>query len=511
MPRLTLRRVTAALAIATPLVLGGFILGRRTSDTGFHVFQAVFSVIGRESLDSLPNDSLYESAARGMVAGLDDAYADLFSPEEYARFNRNQLRNRYGGVGLRILTSGGWVTVWRVIEGGPAQAAGIQRGDKIVAVGDSSAQGWSIDRVSSNLTGTPGTNVKVTIERSGQRQSFEITRAIISLPAVSFTTMLDGNVGYIPFNTSFSDRSAHDVGAAVRSLQDAGAQSIILDMRGNPGGSLDQAVQLSSVFIDQNAPVVEVKSRREDDTLRAPGPPAIRAGIPVAVLIDGNSASASEIVAGALQDYDRALLVGTTSYGKGLVQGGYPLPEGWVLKLTTAHWFTPSGRLIQKTHADSARPDSLRPKFRSASGRELLGGGGIVPDVVVGGDTLTTGELAMGRLLAAKATQRDAVVDAYVTELTPRATPGYVYDQHWTPELLRRLRAGGFEISDQVAREGAHYLERLLDGRLSSYALSDADVFARNSPKDVQLQRAAERLRHAHSQQELLTMAMTNR
>src|SRR5205814_1893635 len=162
--------------------------------------------------------------------------------------------------------------------------------------------GWTIDRVSNNLTGNPGTPVKVTMERGGQRHTYEITRAVISLAAVPFTTVLDGSVGYIPFSTSFSDRSARDVAQAVRTLQ---------------------------------------------------------------------------------------------------VQGGYPLPDGWVLKLTTAHWYTPSGRLIQRTRADSARPDSLRPKFRSASGRELMGGGGIVPDVVVGADTLSAGELLMARLLAA--------------------------------------------------------------------------------------------------------------
>ncbi len=394
--------------------------------------------------------------------------------------------------------------MWRVIEGSPASAAGIQKGDKIVAVNDSSAQGWTIDRVSNNLTGTPGTPVRVTIERDGQRHSYDITRAVISISAVPFTTMLPGNVGYIPFGTSFSDRSARDVAAAVQTLQDQGAQSIILDMRNNPGGSLEQAVSLANVFLDQNAPVVEVKSRREDDTLRAPGAPVIHSSLPVAVMIDGGSASASEIVAGALQDYDRALLVGTTSFGKGLVQGGYPLQDGWVLKLTTAHWYTPSGRLIQRTRADSARPDSLRPKFRSSNGRQLLGGGGIVPDVVILPETLTTAELALGRLLQTKATIRDNVVDAYVSELSSQATPGYTYNPRWTDELLHRLRGAGMEIPDSLVRTGGHYLERLLDARLSSYALTDSDAFLRTASKDTQLQLAAERLRRAHTQQELL-------
>jgi carboxyl-terminal processing protease len=510
--RVTLRRTAAALAFAAPLVFGGFMLGRAKTDTGFRVFQTVFSIVGREALDSLDNDSLYQNAARGIVAGLDDQYADLFSPAEYARFNRNQLRNRYGGVGLRIVANNGWVSVFRVIEGGPAAAAGIQRGDKIVAVEDSSAQGWAIDRMSNNLTGTPGTPVRVTIEkdRTGERRTLTLTRAVISLPAVAFSTMLDGNIGYIPLG-NFSDRSARDVGAAIQALQRQGAQSYILDLRGNPGGSLEQAVSLTSLFLEPGQPVARVKSRRDDDTLRAPGPTAVTAGMPVAVLIDGQSASASEIVAGALQDYDRALLVGTTSFGKGLVQGGYPLPEGWVLKLTTAHWYTPVGRLIQRTRADSARADSLRPQFRSAAGRTIFGGGGIVPDLIVGADTLTAAELALGRILATRGTLRDDIIDTYVHQLEPLATPTYGYQRQWSDTLLARFRAAGFEIAEPIAREGFRYLERILDLRLSQYALTDVAAFTRAAPRDVQLQAAADRLRRAHSQRELLALAAARR
>ena len=512
MPRLTIRRTAAALAFAAPLVFGGFILGRAKSDTGFRVFQAVYSIVGRDALDSLDSDSLYQFAARGIVGGLDDAYADLFSPSEYARFNRNQLRNRYGGVGLRITANNGWVSVFRVIEGGPAGAAGIERGDRIVAVDDSSAQGWSIDRVSNGLTGTPGTPVRVTVEknRTHERRTMTLTRAVISLPAVAFTTMLDGNVGYIPL-ASFSDRSARDVQSAIQTLRGQGATSYILDLRGNPGGSLDQAVSLTSLFVEPGQPVARVKTRREDDTLRAPGPSAIPMNTPVAVLINDQSASASEIVAGALQDYDRALLVGTTSFGKGLVQGGYPLPDGWVLKLTTAHWYTPAGRLIQRTRADSARPDSLRPRFRSSGGRTTYGGGGIVPDVAVGGDTLSTTEIALGRLLAARASLRDDVIDTFVHELETQAVPNYAYRRQWSDTLLARFRAAGFEIPEPVATAGYHYLERILDIRLSQYALTDVDAFTRTAGRDAQLQAAADRLRRAHSQRELLVAAAPRR
>lgn len=511
MPRLTLRRTAFALAFAAPLVFGGFMLGRVQSDTGLRVFQAVFQIVGREALDSLTTDSIYQNAARGVVAGLDDQYADLFSPAEYARFNRNQLRNRYGGVGLRITPSSDYVRVYRVIEGGPAGAAGVERGDKIAAVDDSSAQGWTTDRVSNALTGTPNTQVRLTVEkRDGTRRTYDLTRAVISLPAVDFTTMLNGNIGYIPLR-NFSDRSARDVSQALRTLQGQGATSFILDLRGNPGGSLEQAVSLTSVFLDPGQPVVRVKSRREDDTLRAPGPSVVGAGVPVAVLIDGGSASASEIVAGALQDYDRALLVGTTSFGKGLVQGGYPLPEGWVLKLTTAHWYTPIGRLIQKTREDSARADSLRPPFRSAGGRTIFGGGGIVPDLIVGADTFTVGDIALARILNARGPLRDDVLDGYVRELEPIAISGYTYRPQWSDTLLSRLRTAGFDIPNPIAQAGMGYIERLLDTRLSSYALTDLQVFLRGAPDDQQLQQAADRLRRAHTQRELLAMAAARR
>ena len=507
-PRLTARRIAIAFTIAAPLLLGGFVLGRLSKTNGYTVFEAVRNIVSREALDSLSSDQIYENAARGVVAGLDDAYADLYSPDEYSRFNRNQLGNRYGGVGLRITQTAGYVTVWRVIPGGPAASAGVEHGDRLVSVGDSAARGWTTDHASSMLTGDPGTTVRATFmrPRTNSTYSVSLTRAVISLPAVAFTTMLDGNVGYIPLSR-FSDRSAGDVAAAARQLQSQGAQSLVLDLRGNPGGSLDQAVQLTSLFLNPGQPVVSVRSRRNDDTLRAEGPTVVRPDLPVAVMIDGLSASASEIVAGALQDYDRALLVGTTSFGKGLVQGGYPLPDGWVLKITTAHWYTPSGRLIQRTHADSGRTDTIpRPVFHSSSGRNILGGGGITPDLSVGSDSLTPMELALGRLLGAQGTATNDVLDSYAIELGSQAATGYQFQPAWRTEFVRRLRSAGIAVPDSLVSSGARYLDRLLDARLASFALSDADAFTRNAARDAQLQRALDKLRHVRTQRELFAL-----
>ena len=508
MPRFNVRRIAIALTLATPLMLGGFILGRYSKADGYRVFQVVRDIVLQNALDSLTSDQLYENAARGIVAGLDDQYADLYNPEEYARFNRNQLGNRYGGVGLRITATGGYVTVWRVITGGPAEAAGVQHGDRLIAVGDSSARGWTTEHASGALTGTPGTTVRATFQRSrgGDQYTVSLTRAVISLPAVTFTTMLDGNVGYIPLGR-FSDRSASDVAEAARTLQQQGARSLVLDLRGNPGGSLEQAVNLTSLFLQPGQPVVRVLSRRSDDTLVAEGPMVVRSELPVAVMIDAYSASASEIVAGALQDHDRALLVGATSFGKGLVQGGFPLPDGWVLKITTAHWYTPSGRLIQRMRADSVRGDTARPVFRSDAGRPILGGGGVTPDLAVGSDTMLPGEVALVRLLNAHVAQTNDVLDGYVIDLEPQLTPNYEVQTEWRAEFVRRLRAAGIEIPDTLVVSGARYLDRLLDGRLASFAVSDAAAFTRNARRDAQLQRALEKLRSVQTQRQLLASA----
>ncbi|HWO89601.1 MAG TPA: S41 family peptidase [Gemmatimonadales bacterium] len=506
MSRLSLKRAALALVVAAPLFLGGFIVGQAASGHGYRVFQAVFQIVSRDALDSVSTDQLYEHAARGIVTGIDDQYAELFSRADFERFNRNTLGNRYGGIGLRILRVGDWVTVYRVLPGGPAERAGVQRGDKIVAVNDSSARGWSSDRASGELTGVPGTPVRVTFERrDGQRYTVDLVRAVISASAVPFTTMLEGGVGYIPLQR-FSDRSAADVMSAVQQLQRQGARSLVLDLRGNPGGSLEQAVSLTSVFLQPGQPVVTVRSRRGDDTLRASGPMVARATIPMAVLIDGLSASASEIVAGALQDYDRALVIGTTSFGKGLVQGAYQLPDGWVLRLTTAHWFTPSGRLIQRTRADSLS-NAPRPEFRTAQGRRVLGGGGITPDIEVRGDTLTTLEASLGRILNQNFQTWTSVVDLYASELEPLAVEGYSVRPEWREELLRRLREAGVAIPDSLVAPTARYLERLLDTRIAGFALSDSAAFLRAVPRDRALGQATELLRRAGTQRELYALA----
>lgn len=505
MPASRVSRALLVFAALVPVALGGFIVGQRFPQGGYRLFQSVLQVVGEEAMDSLGGDSLYTMAARGLVGALDDPYAELFNRRDFESFNRNQLGNRYGGIGLRIQRIRGGIQVFRVIPGGPAEAGGVQRGDRILQVGDSSTEGWTTERTANNLTGTPGTPVRVGFaRRSGERYTLDLTRQVISVSVVPFTTLLEGGIGYVPIQR-FSDRSAADVAAAIQRLQSQGATSYLLDLRGNPGGSLDQAVAMANVFIEAGRPIVRVQARRTDDTLRGVRPTLLPPRAPLAVLVDSNSASASEIVAGALQDHDRALVIGTNTFGKGVVQGAYNLPDGWVLKLTTGHWYTPMGRPLHRTRADSAR--ATRPVFRSAGGRSILGGGGITPDVIVFADTVGSTAQSLGRLLNTRATAVNDVLDTYGGELEGTAGADFVVVRPWRAELLRRLRAAGLLLPDTLDADAGAYLDRIIEGRVAGLVLSDSAAFIRGAPRDVQLKRAAALLRGPRTQQELLALA----
>jgi carboxyl-terminal processing protease len=493
--------------LIVPLVVGGFLLGRASAPDGYRLFQSVFDVIAREAVDSLDANQLYEQAARGLVGRLDDPYADLQDPASYERFSRNSLGNRYAGIGLKIIEFGGGLAVLRVIPGGAAEAANVRPGDRIVAVDDSLTRGWSVERTSRALTGPPGTSVRVTFERGSpaSRIARALTRRVITPNSVPFTTMLAGGIGYIPLER-FSDHAASEVAESADRLARAGAKGLLLDLRGNPGGELDQAVAVAGLFLEPGQTVVRVQYRRSADTLRATAPRLVRPGLPVTVLVDSQSASASEIVAGALQDYDRALLVGTVSYGKGLVQGVYRLPGDWRLRITNGHWFTPSGRLIQRAATDSTR-HLPRPVFHSVSGRLLWGGGGIVPDVSVEALGPTAPERALAELLGKRPGVASAVLDSLGVELAPETQPGFTVPSAWRSLLVSRLRAAGFALPDSLTSQGGGYLARLIEARAGIFTLTDSASFVRSADRDTQLNRALELMTTARTQRELLAEA----
>jgi len=311
-------------------------------------------------------------------------------------------------------------TVISPIEGTPAWRAGMRSGDTIVSIEGVSSLGLTIEEVADRLRGPKGTSVRLTVHREGEDpdQEYTIEREIIVTNSVPYSFIVERGIGYLRL-ANFSEKSGAEVRDAVESLRAAGAHALVLDLRSNPGGLLDQAVDVVEQFVPRNSLVVYTRGRQSSqDNRYLASEPHPQLQWPIAVLVDGGSASAAEIVAGALQDLDRALLVGRTSFGKGSVQSVFPLRDrGAALKLTTALYYTPSGRSIHRAGRDTlqdadddsgdggpAPPDTVapvRPVFHTPTGRVVYGGGGITPDVSVAPDSFPPlYQKAEGRVLA---------------------------------------------------------------------------------------------------------------
>src|ERR1043166_1077648 len=342
------RKLAAAAALLAPVLVGGFLVQARPTRGSALLLDQVLSLVSDRFVDTLDTGAIYEKAARGLVHELNDPYTQLFSAREYKAFSTN-TGGHYGGIGMQIEVQDGLITVSKVFPNTPAEAAGVREGDRILLADTLSTRGWSTAQAADYLTGTPGTTVKVRFGRPGVLQPIDIqfTRALIRIPAVPYAIMLDGKIGYLPL-LQFNETATSELSSAVQSLLKQGAKGVIIDERGNPGGILDQSLAVSNLFLKDGQEIASVRGRTgTPQTYNAKGTTAIPS-TPIILLVDGQTASAAEIVAGALQDHDRALVVGQTSFGKGLVQSLFELKDGYALKMTTAKWFTPSGRTIQR-------------------------------------------------------------------------------------------------------------------------------------------------------------------
>jgi len=511
----------ALAALVLPVVVGGFMLQSAISENG-RLFEEVLTRVAAYGVEGVPQDSLYGLAARGLLRRIGDPYADLYSPEELAQFQRENLRNGYGGMGMLVETVRDTATVMRVYANTPAAGAGVRIGDRIVEVDGQKVTGLPLDRVTAKLLGPQGTTVRATLVRHGQAEPLRIEarRAVVHVPVVPYALMLENGVGYVPLDR-FSESSAQELAAAMADLRGRGAKSFVIDLRGNGGGSLEQSIRISNLFLDKGEEILRVVYRNAPQEIyRAQEQPLLQ-GEPVVVMTDAGTASASEIVAGALQDHDRAVVVGTTSFGKGLVQDLFPLEGGWAMKLTTGKWYTPSGRSIQrprKVLADGsfAPEDTLppsdsalaaRPVFHSDAGRSVYGGGGITPDVVVREDSLTATERALLRALSTRATASNQVLSEYSLELSRGVRPGFGADPAWREELYRRLEHDGVRVDRAQYQAGAPLIDRMLQGRVASLAFGDSASFKLGVPRDTQLQSALGIVRGARTQAEALARA----
>ena len=380
------------LAAAAILVVGfGALLWGKRNDFGLgRNIEIAVNMMRELSLyyvDEVDPDRLMEGAAEGMVSDL-DPYTE-YMPEERMSSFELLTTGKYGGVGALIRQKGDYVIIAQPYKDSPADRAGLKIGDRIVAIDGEDARGFTTDKVSARLKGAPGSTVRVTVERllDGRREEVTLRRERIAIPAVPYAGWLNDSIGYIQ-HSDFTDGCYEEVRAAVERLRAEGnLRGLVLDYRGNGGGIMQEAVKILSMFVPKGTEVVATRGRTEQKSYRTQSEP-ILAELPLAVLVNGNTASAAEIVSGALQDLDRAVLIGQKSFGKGLVQSTRPLGYNAYLKLTTAKYYIPSGRCIQAidySHSQQGEvksvPDSLIREFRTAAGRKVYDGGGIMPDI----------------------------------------------------------------------------------------------------------------------------------
>ncbi|MBO7189168.1 MAG: PDZ domain-containing protein [Alistipes sp.] len=343
-------------------------------------------------VDDVSAKQLLNSAARGMITAT-DPYSEYLSEEAMSNFEI-LTTGRYGGVGSLIRKRDDYVIFAQPYKGSPSDLAGIKVGDKILAIDGQSMQGKDVSVISSHLKGEPESDVEVVIERNidSSVDTLRLTRKRISIPSVNYAGIIRDGVGYISHN-DFIEGSYDEMRRAVEQLMATDSlRGIVLDYRSNGGGVMQEAVDIASLFVPRGSRVLSLMGRDSSslkhlETRYAP----LAEDIPVVVLVSGNSASASEILAGALQDMDRAVIMGSRTYGKGLVQGTRYVGYNSYLKYTTAKYYTPSGRCVQSRNYATMRnegsvttvPDSLISEFRTRGGRKVYDGGGIVPDVKI--------------------------------------------------------------------------------------------------------------------------------
>ncbi len=525
--------IAPVLVLGIALITGGWFLQRgvEAQDNVYlqmRTFQEVLDHVERRFVESVDKTEVYDAAIEGVLESLGDPNTSLIDSEMWENFSlRSGTEAEYGGVGLEILRQEGWITVITPLPGGPAKRAGIRTGDLIVEIEGATTEEWDTDQAADVLRGTPGTDVDIVIRRPGVDQAipFTITRAVIELKSVPFTSVLDEGIGYLPLQV-FGETSTVEIRRAVEEMSGAGVRGLILDLRGNPGGLLGQGVDISDLFLDAGASIVDTRGRAPGQTESyAARTGQIATELPLVVLVNEGSASASEIVAGALQDHDRAVVVGGRSFGKGSVQTLYRLSGGDILRLTTALWYTPSGRSIQKDYevqrsaqmgaGSTAALDGSRverpeledmPTVKSMSGRTLYGGGGIIPDIIVIPDTLATDEYeAVQRIYRAAGQFRTELFNyavRYVQE-HPGLEPGFRLESADFGAFYAGLAEAGLDLDRADLSQAERFVRYQLEREIALQAWGEEGQFQQVRDRDQQLLAAVELLRGSADSQTL--------
>ena len=373
-------------------------------------FNHILTFASKYYQEDVDNNELTEAAIRGMLKELDPH--SVYLPPKKQKDEQEKFDGNFTGIGIEYQIINDTINVVSPITGGPCESVGVMAGDKIVSVDGKSCVGFNNTKVRKHFRGKKGTIVNIGIKRIGEPEiiDFRIARDKIPIYSVNASLMWDNKTGYISL-TRFAKKTTAEILNALTELKAQGMERLIFDLRNNPGGLLTQAFAVSDLFIDGNKKIVYTKGRRTDlDQEFSASIKTQYEDIPLIILVNRGSASASEIVSGAVQDWDRGLIVGETTFGKGLVQRVFTLPDNSAIRLTTSKYYTPSGRQIQRNYEDkenyytavhnrkekegsnlnhTTEKDSTRPVFETQKGRKVFGGGGITPDFIIKSEYLT--------------------------------------------------------------------------------------------------------------------------
>jgi carboxyl-terminal processing protease len=445
----------------------------------YRIFAAAMSAIEREYIDTVPSERLVYGAIDGMLKTL-DPHSSFFDPRQYQQLRERQ-EGRYYGLGIQIQVIDGDITVMSIFEGSPAYKKGLRRGDIIARIGEEDAKGWTSEKAVSKLKGPKGTEVKISLKRRGYEELIDLSveRDEVNITTVRGAFMIDNQTGYIKLG-DFSETSDDEVGRALQELKAKGMKRLVFDLRDNPGGPLDQAIRISNRFLNRGELVVYTDGRVANAKQKYWAEETSEyTDLPLVVMVNRNSASASEIVSGAIQDHDRGLVVGETTFGKALVQSVYRIAGNAGLALTTGRYYTPSGRMIQRpwdgtfdeyltyTLRDQTaeRQHSNADMKLTDSGRKVYSGGGVEPDKFLAGPVEGFNPTRFGRTLYSRQTFAN-FADQFTAEGDTRMSQA---------NRNKKRVARGFQITDAML---ADYKESLKPQRITI----EEDAFAKDLP-----------------------------
>ncbi|MBM4404073.1 MAG: S41 family peptidase [Candidatus Cloacimonetes bacterium] len=463
------------------------------------LFNEVLLKLRQNYVTDLSDEELIQAAIKGMLSSA-DPHTNFFTPNEFTDFTTS-TRGEFGGLGIQIDKKGDYITVVSPIEGTPAYRMGITSGDRIISVDGVSIIGASTDDAISKMRGDIGTKVRITISRPGVQKplEYEIIREAIKIKSVPYAFVLDNGVGYIRIS-QFSENTTRELRTALSELETAGIGGLLIDLRWNPGGLLDQAIDTVNEFIGSNKLVVETKGRLpESNRQYLTRFPARERNYPIIVMVNEASASASEIFAGSLQDWDKGLVVGKTTFGKGSVQQLYPLSNGYGAKITTSYYYIKSGRCIHKTINDrilrgqyvtedeikSDDETSHKSVYYTVNKRVVYGGGGITPDLVLESDLLTN----LGAELRRKNIFFDFAVN-YVISHDHQVPKDFQVSQDIFDEFLQYATAQDVKFTPVEVDSAAAFIRNTIRSEIVGKVYGEKEAYKISINQDRQLQEA---------------------